>query len=337
MTGPPYNVDRELVLKSSRGEDIPITIMYVYSHSITPVFMVRIDRSTPYGCYVAILKLFDRRVEGAGRHKRPYNQQAEDAWQRCVRSGLAEKICKDRQDEFDKIVKARFRESDGADSSDDEDDDEEDEETDEEQDMQEWEADIYHDVRCFYRDEVRAYTKLKALQGLYVPRFLDTISLPPPPTAPQDLPSEYFETQGFLLQYIPASFPMTKLMERYPDQPRLWEEVVGQAVEVVTKVNMAGVIQGDNQPRNYVVSKNQEDEGFRVFVIDLAHSDFREEFKDTDDLDDENCYAYVVRMCQNYAGIALIMMMKVKRETGYKINVPWKDPYQALLDAKSQE
>ncbi|KID83340.1 Protein kinase-like domain protein [Metarhizium guizhouense ARSEF 977] len=276
----------------------------------------------PDGMQTAILKLFDRRF-GEFRKKHPYNQQAEAAWQDCVRSGLAKRLLEDFRNEEDSVRRARFQKDVDEEGSEEEDDDDEDKDDDEddddnENDLAEWEAIIYHAAQTNYENEVRAYSQLKPLQGRCTPRFIESV-IDSSPESPADLPVEYFQVPGILLEYL-FGFPLSELTTRIPNQPFLWDKIVQGAIDVVGEVNRAGVVHHDCQPRNMMVSQI-DDDAFRLYLIDFAQCAFRADYKDTDDVDDEDGFAHIVHLYDNHGGIAVLMSQRVKRETSCTLHL----------------
>ncbi|OAQ64028.2 protein kinase-like protein [Pochonia chlamydosporia 170] len=288
---------------------------------MSPVMEVQLRTSN--GFRTAILKLFDQ-CFGVSRKQHPYNQQAAAAWQDCVRSGLAKRLVDEFQQDENNIRKARFGDTVDDDADDDEEDEDKEEsesesesEDDEEDDLRVWEAIIYHRSQKQYEREVRAYSKLKALQGRCIPRFINSV-IYSRPGAPTDLPAAYFQVPGILLECI-DSFPLSKLTTKVPYQPFLWEKIIESAVDVVREVNTAGVVHHDCQPRNMLVA--QRDGAFQLYLIDFAQCAFEEDYKDTEDLSDENGYAHIVHLNDNAVGIAVLMDQRVKRETSYTLRL----------------
>ncbi|KID96179.1 Protein kinase-like domain protein, partial [Metarhizium majus ARSEF 297] len=276
----------------------------------------------PDGMQTAILKLFDRRF-GEFRKQHPYNQQAEAAWQDSVRSGLAKRLLDDLRNDEDSVRRARFQkdvdEEGSEEEEEDEDDDEDADDDDNENDLAEWEAIIYHTAQTNYENEVRAYSQLKPLQGrCTTPRFIESV-IDSSPESPADLPVEYFQVPGILLEYI-YGFPLSELTTRIPNQPFVWEKIVEGAIDVVREVNRAGVVHHDCQPRNMLVAEKGHG-AFQLYLIDFAQCAFRADYKDTDDLYDEDGFAHIVTLYDNHGGIAILMSRRVKRETSYTLRL----------------
>lgn len=305
-------------LKPPCGKDVQLTITRFCSVTVSPVMEVQLRM--PNGFRTAILKLFDRRF-GVFRRDHPYNHQAEAAWQDCVRSGLAKRLVEDlRRDEY-RVKEARFREDGDEDDDDEEeenDDDDDDDDDGNEDDLGEWEAIIYDTAQSHYENEVRAYSELKQLQGRCIPEFIESV-IYSSPEAPADLPVEYFQVPGILLECI-RGFPLSELTTNIPNQPFLWERIVEGAIDVVREVNMAGVVHHDCQPRTMLVAEIGHG-AFQSYLIDFAQCAFRADYKNTDDVDDEDGFAHIVNEVDNHGGIAVLMSQRVKRETSYTLRL----------------
>ncbi|KID62548.1 Protein kinase-like domain protein, partial [Metarhizium hybridum] len=274
----------------------------------------------PDGMQTAILKLFDRRF-GHSRKNHPYNQEAEAVWQDSVRSGLAKRLLDDLRNEEDSVRRARFQkdvDKGGSEEEEEEEEQEDDDDDDNENDLAESEAIIYHTARRNFENEVRAYSQLKPLQGRCTPRFIESV-IDSSPESPADLPVEYFQVPGILLEYI-YGFPLSELTKRIPNQPFVWEKIVEGAIDVVREVNRAGVVHHDCQPRNMLVAEKGHG-AFQLYLIDFAQCAFRADYKDTDDLFDENGFAHIVTLYDNHGGIAILMSQRVKRETSYTLHL----------------
>ncbi|OAA41254.1 hypothetical protein NOR_05332 [Metarhizium rileyi] len=313
----PYVAGRTMNLKTPCGKDVQLTITRVCSVTVSPVMEVQLRM--PNGFRTAILKLFDRRF-GEFRKQHPYNQQAEAAWQDCVRSGLAKRLLENlRLDEY-RVRNARFQE-DVDDTNEQEDGDEDEAEVDDVDnvdDLGEWEAIIYHTAQKHYTNEVRAYGELKQLQGRCIPGFIESV-IYSSSAAPADLPVDYFQVPGILLECI-HGFPLSELTTNIPNQPFLWEKVVEGAIDVVREVNMMGVVHYDCQPRNMLVAEMGHG-AFQSYLIDFAQCAFRADYKNTDNVDDEGGFAHIVHQADNHGGIAVLINQRVKKETSYTLHL----------------
>ncbi|KAF4460160.1 kinase [Fusarium albosuccineum] len=299
----PYVEGQTMDLKTPDGRHVQVIITRICSVTISPVMEVQIK--LPDGGRKAILKLFDPRF-GEHRERHPYSQQAEATWQDAVRSGLAKSVFDHLEHENDQRIKARL----GIEGSDDDQDDqdEEEDEEDEEDDPREDEAIIFHRMRQLFETEVRAYSQLEPLQGRCIPRFIESVMVDSP-DAPPDLPAFYFQVPGVLLDYIP-SFMLAELPLRIPNNPLLWERIIQSAVDTAKEVNRAGVVHRDCQPRNFLVAETAPGE-YQAYLIDFAQCAFRDDYRDTEDEDDEDGFPYIVYSTDNHRGIRLLMEKKL--------------------------
>ena len=309
----PYEVGGTLKLDIPDGKAIQVTIMRICSNTISPVMEVQLK--TPNDHKKAILKLYDRRF-GETRERHPYTQQAEDAWRESVRSGLAENVLEDLQSFDDSIRKRRFR--DVNDESYEEGEEEECEEAEDEDELKMDEINIFYNTRKLHKKEIRAYAALQSLQGRCVPKFINSViysSL----DVPTDLPTVYFHIPGVLLEYIDG-FPLSDLTLVIPDQPLVWKTIVKSAIDVAREVNRTGVIHHDCQPRNVLVADRGQGT-FQPYLIDFAQCAFKADYRDTEDLDDENGYVYNINRVDNHGAIAALMSLRVERDTPYKLDI----------------
>lgn len=300
-------------LKTPNGRHVQVIITRICSVTISPVMEVQIK--SPDGGRRAILKLFDRRF-GEHREMHPYSQQTEATWLDAVRSGLAKSLFDDLEHENDQRIKARL----GIEGSDDDDDNQDEDEEDEEDDPGEDEAVIFHRMRQLFETEVRAYSQLEILQGQCIPRFFESVIVDSP-DAPPDLPAFYFQVPGVLLDYIPG-FMLAELPLRIPNNALLWERVIQSAVNTAKEVNKEGVVHQDCQPRNFLVTETAPGE-YQAYLIDFAQCAFRDDYKDTEDEDDEDGFPYIVYSADNHRGIRLLMEKRL---------LPHKIPHRLPVD-----
>lgn len=315
----PYVVGRTLDLKTTRGENIQVTITRAHPVSMSPAMEVQM--AVGNGCRKAFLKFFDRRF-GGDRRKQPHNQQAEAVWLDSLRSGFAQSYLDDLQEADDRVRKARFEEEDDDDSEDESEESEESEDDDEYKQQQIHEATIYYHAQESYKNEVRAYGQLASLQGKCIPRFIDTViddSVP----APADLPATYFQVPGILIEYIPG-FTLRDLHLAIPDSPNIWQGIVEEAIEMVKQVNAAGLVHDDCQLRNVIISETSRGK-FQSYLIDFAQCSFRDDFTDTDNDEDMRGWKFRVHCTDNHGAIMCLSTMRIKREASYrlKFQIEW--------------
>lgn len=314
----PYVVGQVLNLKSSGEKDISVTITKVYPLTMSPVMEVQIQ--TEEGYEEAVLKLFDRRFGDSRKEcgysndpPKPHTEQIEAAWKEYVRRGSVKALFDDikrKEDLFDYEGICEDSESDD--------------------DQPEWEklaeeeGKLQYKMERNYASEVQAYKQLQELQGRCVPRFISSVTFDMPSYEP-DLPPTYFQVSGVLLQKI-CGFNLSDLISHLPKEAYLWEGIIQNAVDAATEVNRAGVFNRDAQPRNVIVAEvNGHDRKFQCFMIDFAQSSFRWEYKDTDDLDDWSGWKANISMRNNPGAIGCIMLGKIKRGTGIKLEVTYPD------------
>ncbi|KAI0007203.1 hypothetical protein F4779DRAFT_593072 [Xylariaceae sp. FL0662B] len=313
ITPSPYVVGQVLNLKGSNGEDLAVTITVTYPLTMSPVMAVQVRKEEGYQ-EEAILKLFDRRF-GDSRKESPYTddppkphtERAEAAFRDYVRRGLVKPL-------FDNIK----RKEDLFDNEGIWEDSESDDDKIEWEKLAEEEGKIQYIMQRYYANEIQAYKELQALQGRCVPRFISSVTLDMPSAQP-DLPPTYFQVTGILLQRI-HGFNLSELVPTIRNGPSLWEEIVQSAVDAIAEVNRAGVLNLDARPENVVVAK-LDDRTFQPFLVDFAHSAFKWQYEDTDDMDNMNGWRSNVHMRDNQGAIGSVMRKKIKRITGYKLKL----------------
>lgn len=316
----PYVNGRIMNLETPDGKNIKVTIKRVISITISPVLEVQLHIP---GYDRAILKLYDRRT-GGPRSRAPYNEGAESAWQDCVRSGLAKEIVEDLQYEDDMRKARRLGIADETDNETSDDDDEDNDDS--RNEVQEQEAWIYHTVQRFYTTEVRAYSELQSLQGRCIPRFITSV-IDNSPKRPADLPAAFFQIPGILLEYIDG-FTLADIALHIPDQPRVWETVVKNAMAVAEAINNAGVLHNDCQPRNVLIANPKQGQ-YQSYFIDFAHCAFKTDYKDTEDFLNDDGFLCHLLARDNRRAIALLMIKRIEQRTPFKIEIEGIIPYDA--------
>ncbi|KAJ8127058.1 hypothetical protein O1611_g6578 [Lasiodiplodia mahajangana] len=319
----PYTVGKVLELKAPEGKQLFATITKVYPVSMSPVLVVRLDDWN--GSREVVLKLYDRRF---GNHRKecqmdddppePHTAQAEVAWQRYVREGLAEPLLQAIQDGHDNW-------NDYGDDSEDEDDSKVNDKP-LWQTLGEQEGRHYYDLMDDYTTEVRAYKELQELQGRCIPRLFSTVVFDMP-SAQEDLPATYFQVTGILIEKIDG-FRLSDLLANTPkESPSLWKEIIEDTMECSAEVNRRGVIHGDSAPRNVIVSSSGGN-GYQPFLVDFAMASFESEYKDeciagTDEYYDNGaicyCWSCRVRMNDDAAAVGGDMRSAVMIATGHTL------------------
>ncbi|KAI1131679.1 hypothetical protein F5Y10DRAFT_285611 [Nemania abortiva] len=347
----PYTVGQVLELKTPEGKQLFATITKAYSITMSPVLVVQLSEWA--GPQEAILKLYDRRF-GNQRKKNqysddppePHTAQAEAAWQRYIREGLAEPLLRELQREHDSWLEDDDDTDDGTedgteddDKGDGEDEDGDDSE-DEHDDRPEWErlgeqeGKYYYGLRNDYITEVRAYKELQELQGRYIPRLFSTVVFDMP-SAQSDLPVAYFQVTGILIEKIDG-FTLSDLIENTPKESlSLWQKIVQDTIDCVAEVNRHGVMHSDCSARNVVVSSSSGN-GYQPYLVDFARASFKSDFTRrkciiyTEEYYDRggcNCWRCMVTLCNDPAEVGFNMLNVVKEATGHtvKFNLPDRD------------
>ncbi|KAL1839627.1 hypothetical protein VTJ49DRAFT_1288 [Mycothermus thermophilus] len=168
-----------------------------------------------------------------------------------------------------------------------------------------YEASLWRACDVDFRIEIKAYDRLRDLQGQCIPRLLAHVRVDLRKLAkdladsqgfaiPDDLiDSPYCEIRGVLMEYIPgcslyelrASSSLPATAPRPPEDAESWTSLVQRACDVVYEINKHGIILNDCQPRNLVVRRHD----YKPFMVDLARCTFKEELEldDSDDEDDD--------------------------------------------------
>ncbi|KAJ5719508.1 hypothetical protein N7493_007086 [Penicillium malachiteum] len=123
------------------------------------------------------------------------------------------------------------------------------------------------------------------MQGKAIPRLFLCVTMPISTLVQNNPLSEHIDIPGLLLQYI-EGVPLTDIATCAP--PDRWQSICEEAIRIINLVGDRGILNKDVKTRNFVVQCCAENQ-FRVFMIDFALCDFREEF--TDEVDWETCKA----------------------------------------------
>ncbi|KAI0113923.1 hypothetical protein GGR51DRAFT_556421 [Nemania sp. FL0031] len=321
----PYTAGEVLELKTPDGRRLLATITQVHPVSMSPVLVVQLDNWS--GPQEAVLKLYDRRF---GNHRKecqlsddppePHTAQAEAAWQRYVRCGLAEPLLQVIQHENDDWRNY------GDDSEDEVDDRPEWER------LGEQEGRHHYELMNDYTTEVRAYKELQELQGRCIPTFFSAVVFDMQ-SAQSDLPATYFQVTGILIEKIDG-FSLSDLLANTPkESPSLWKEIIEDTMECSAKANRLGVIHGDSAPRNVIIS-SLDGNGYKPFLVDFAMACFESDYKDdcisgTDEYFDNggmcSCWSCSVYLNDDAAAVGGDMRGAVKRATGHTLNFCYPD------------
>lgn len=122
---------------------------------------------------------------------------------------------------------------------------------------------------CFdlYKSECAAYDRLKDLQGEYIPQLIAKLRLPRAPSSADDLPSEFYEIRGILLEHI-NGFTLSELADRTPRED--WQKICNQAVEVVQLCGDRGILNEDVRASNVMIIPLPAKNAYRVVMLDFA-------------------------------------------------------------------
>lgn len=206
-----------------------------------------------------ILKLYDRRFATGLREDQkiqPWTFEIEQEYQQTILDG--------RVSEFIKSLH----------SEDDEDEKEEEEPWNAAQD----EAYLFDYMQRLYEAEYEVYQRLEDIQGRDIPRFLGRVKMPGNDSQSTTV-SEYVDCPGILLQYI-EGVPLSDLASFAPKEA--WQEICEDAIRIVNLLGDRGILNEDVKPWNFIVRK-ESDINFKVFMIDFALCNFREEYEDEED------------------------------------------------------
>ena|SRR5277367_6237944 len=301
----PYATGAEFVLflnTSKNCEDsskfrILVRVIHLFALTNGQTMKVAII-AQPDGCSLpstAFLKLYDRRFLRDRMEDQPWTHtgevEAEKVWGRLREHvELASTDGGVLSDEF-------------ADNSSDEDDYEEELKILEQWDkgaVNNWEIEKRHsrDTKLWFRNECRAYQKLRPLQGLCIPRFYGTTEMDKTWKNPLYI---HLDVYGILLEYIEGSTleelnSESLLVNKHPH--------IGQAtVDCFERITRFGVLHGDVNYGNVMVRHDG-----RVFLVDFAWALFR-----SDGESDEEWKEYVACECET-SYIKILLDIKSLRD-----------------------
>ncbi|KAI0198000.1 hypothetical protein F4808DRAFT_270716 [Astrocystis sublimbata] len=319
LTPNPYRVGQSLTLRDSDGTELSADITHEYPFHYSPVVAVNLHKD---GVVIeqVILKLYDRRF-GSVRKRlvcdprprkepQPHNERSEAAFWDFARSGMLVPFL-DRHKHEDLMYRM------GQDLP----EAEEEEIKPEQEILAEQEAIFYYKTMERYSCEVRAYDKMKPLQGRGIPRFFKAVTLQMP-SAPSDIDPCYFQVPGILIEKI-NGFKLSDLVTELPaEPPNVWTEIVQAATDLAVEINRAGVIEGSG-PSNVLVTRHHENGyevrriGFGAARLDSDPCFYREGNPDY--------FKDVAASSTNHVAIGAVMANKVKKLTGIKLNISMTD------------
>ena len=151
---------------------------------------------------------------------------------------------------------------------------------------------------------------------------------------PADLQPEavsYSEVWGVLLEgidgYTLEGITTSPLAPPAHDQKE-WRQIIQSAVDLAHEINKRGIIMQDSAPRNVVVDKWSQ----TPRIIDFAQCRFRDKLTERwqrwkwhehDDWDPDVEYWELVERRDNPGAIGAVMIKRVQRATGVKLEIDW--------------
>ncbi len=181
--------------------------------------------------------------------------------------------------------------------------------------------------------------RLSDLQGISIPRMLAHIRLVAEgnkfnTNTPADLQPEevsYSEVWGILIEgidgYTLEDITSSPLAPPAYDKKK-WRQIIQSAVDLAHEINKRGIIMQDCAPRNVVVDKSSH----TPRVIDLAQCRFRDKLAERwqrwkwheyDDWDPDIEYWEQVQGGDNPGAIGAVMINRVQKATGVKLEIDW--------------
>lgn len=84
---------------------------------------------------------------------------------------------------------------------------------------------------------------------------------------------------GLLLQYNPNAFPIEALYlsEIPPAPPSTWKYIIDDAIRIINRIMLHGIINNDCNPRNALVHWDAAKNHWRVFLIHFGLCEFRKQ------------------------------------------------------------
>ncbi|KAM0338547.1 hypothetical protein ACHAPU_011282 [Fusarium lateritium] len=209
-----------------------------------------------------------------------------------------------------------------------------------------FEAALWYEADKQYSNETGAYTRLKDLQGIAIPRLYAQVRIASTHNCNAEC-NDYMSVKGILLQVIPgcnlwdfANSPSS------PQSQQEWTCIVQQAVDAAHEINKRHVILDDSGPRNVVVDKATH----KPFIVDLAQCTFKNDMFqlwetegfDSDSEEEEEGNGHErnlevewwsrIRARENPASIGLLMTKRLLKAHGLKLEFQYPD-YQQMLQA----
>lgn len=140
------------------------------------------------------------------------------------------------------------------------------------------EAYLYDHLSDLYETELKVYDTLKHMQGTDIPQLLACVTIPGVSLTEPELESPYISVSGILLQYV-EGFPLTDLADHTPRE--CWQSICEEAIQILDRIGDCGILNEDVNTRSFIVQEDKRTEsGYKVFMIDFALCNFREDYAD---------------------------------------------------------
>ena len=144
----------------------------------------------------------------------------------------------------------------------------------ENQDNSECEAYMQWLCHRIYDTEMKAYDKLRDIQGKHVPKLVARPLLKN--SSNSSWSDIYLDCPRLLLEYI-KGFPLTDLADFAP-QDR-WQSVCEEAIHIIHQIGDRGILNKDVNTRSFIVQIDPVSQKLRVCTIDFGLCLFRCQFK----------------------------------------------------------
>ncbi|KAF2962672.1 hypothetical protein GQX73_g10901 [Xylaria multiplex] len=318
----PYHAGQRIPLRDSNGVEFLVDIVHEYPFTISPAVVVNLHKDGVV--QEAVLKLYDRRfgelrkrrLPSGKKQPQPHTKESEAAFQDYARSGKLIPVF-NRLKHVDLMYDLHREVIPPPDP-------EEEEKRPERERLAEEEATFYYNIQKRYTDEVRVYDKLKHLQGRGIPRFFTTVTLHMP-SPPPDLEPSYFQVPGILIERL-HGFNLSDLVTEMPEGPHeVWADIIQKAIDLAVEINRAGVLDGDSQPRNAIVTR-REDNTYEVRRIDFGEADLESDLTYYRE-HEPDLFKQTAMTAGNPDALGGVMVSKVKRLTGVKLDVVYNEPF----------
>ncbi|KAF4332342.1 serine threonine kinase fnkB [Fusarium beomiforme] len=318
-----YSLDFR-VLETTNSNNIvagckPITANIVHIISTSKAVVMHVTLNTKPQPTSAILKLYDRRFgtslrrDSKGRHV-PCRVSYDRAFQSFVLRGAMARFLKRVEEMEQDTPPAHWIEGSNGQAK--------------------FEAALWRTARQHFRTEVEVYKRLEDIQGVLIPNMYATVLL-----ATNVTPSNYFNVNGILLQFLPGctlyDLPQSPSA---PESQQVWSALVQTVVDSVYEINKRGIIMEDSGPHNVifdVVSK-------KPFIVDFAECVFKdilfEVWEETafeegeKDWCAEREWAEIVKREDSSTSIGWFMVKEVEKVLGFTIDIKFPGREKAIED-----